>query len=1501
MQVRNWRPGGQAGVAFGYQFIVGSCDMTLTYSADHIVENPDSARGREAARLIWDDDPAMVALVDPRSSAFAEAMIDASAEALRNSTGLIKRMINRAAAGAEDLAVAQFQGIIEVIQNADDVRATQVRFALRNGLSGQQLLIVHDGEPVTCLNVLGMALPYLTSKTERTDQRGRFGIGMKTLKRIANAVSVHSSPYHFSSDQLKFGRVKAEAAIPGFYEPMRHTMLVADLNDGFQESALAEWFESWRDDGLLFLASVSRLSWCELDGRVRCERALTFSQWADAEYPLHHSKIRRLRCRRVSGPENNWTIWRATVHVPHYLHPAHKARSEETDVSIAFADVPDITGVFIGFRTQVPISLPFSLDAQFDPSTSREAIIENAWNSWLVERVAEVVTNIAAGLLESDPKAAWGFIPLADESVGEVRDAWLCKHFSSALEASRAWLGQHAIIRLPGGASSLADLVFEQDVLTGFLREADAERMLENRYALHCDIRDENGRWRKVMETLDVSSVLGTGDLLEAISRGVFEQKPVGWWVEAGSRLVEHHPDSELFGRPFLLSHLCQPISCKAIGETARPLALDIAPSAFNSRWGLLERLHSMYATTESGASVLTWLNSCAAFVSRLDAAIELAAFAEKFDGEQIDIADEDLRELRTRFDEIPDLIAGPLGLKVGTVLRLDGHVFSAGKLSRQKVALSESYLCKTIDGENSTWPDAAGSTSKIQWIAARYEAVLKTEAGRWAKRKRDDGSVSRGPRKFLTLLGAETSPRVVKLEELRYGGSPSRLAELRQKGAELVRFDYLSPDLTLVLKSLLTVSKRDAKPRSPALLRTLSRNWDRFYSNRLAVPAVHQAVKYLHQRGEVTAAWLNELRDTNWIAVGRSEMVAPRFAVLRAPETQTTYQTFAYDVVGSDIHPDLSTALGLITDVRVGDLLAKLEELRDGGESLNSAQTLQIYRAIAKRCPTSVTFNSRVGELTVQQLRQRFLAREGLIYVAPRGWHRPDELMRGMDIFHDRRAFVPGGTACTNLWLALDVAEPELDDCIQFCRGLAQEPYGADVEAALMDVYRYMERMLGTVERRHRDKLRALPLFCENGWVVARPLFYVESPELREQLVKAVPSLYCWIPPCDVRDFPRLVAAMGVQALKPELQVDQKGDEAIERGEQLRLRFGHAVDHLSVELARSVPELRERLAIGWDDLKKVPLFVYQHAITVKASSPELPVGGVFVSLKALGYENPHAFYFRDDDLGSRDYGGRIIASLFPAGEQRRIGGEWALAWQKSRDTAAEAIRLASDEMRSDAMQEAAAAINARPKSKINVTPPKSRDGVINPRTLKASVGSVIGATVQQGALRVKPPTAAGGTKGLKSNPPQPNKNENSTPIAPVAYTNADLEQRGWEILVQALETSADKRLVDFRKNHGVGADGVFDWKRFVEMKATARSAQSQIELSNNEFERAKQRGSDFILALVSGLETGQKDEVRLIFDPTNCTNVRPTNGVRLVGLLDAPSVIIHFESSGDI
>lgn len=1458
----------------------------------------DLRDGVQAARLIWNDDAAAESIHDPRTPEFARAMIEESVVILNGSSGLIKKMIKRATAGAEDLAVGQFQGLIEVIQNADDVGAKEVRFALRTISGCQQLLVVHDGQPVTCHHVLPMALPFLTTKTGRTDQRGRFGIGLKTLRRIAKSTAVHSAPYHFSGDQLGFGWVEPQPLLSGFYDPDVDTLLVLSLHDDFNEAALKQWFEEWDDDGLLFLESVRRFRWAHLNGQTISERSLTFSAWKEAGYSNLHGDLLGLKKRDVSSPQHSWTVWKAALSVPGHLHPAHKARSDTTEISVAASADGAPPEFYIGFKTLIPIGVPFSLDAQFDPSTSREGMIENPWNNWLIERCADVLADIASGLLATSPASAWQLIALDTEEIGRPGDHWLRGRFSAAFEAMRVLLTESALVSIGSSATSFAEIAYEEESWSGLLTDADTEMLAPSFRTLTRKARDVKERWRTILDLLDVSRLVDSADVLQGFDGGLFAEKSPTWWVDAGALLTM--VSEELFGHTFLLSDNGGALTCQPTGATERPIVWNAKPSSFGARWKLLELLHHAYGQSDAGQKVLAWLTAHAAFRSELDAEVELAAFAEKFATEPLAIDDDDLRELRARFDSVTDRRAETLGPKVGASILLDGYTHKNRKTQRLKVSPAHAYLCRTLDGESPHWPQAAGSTPGILWIAAKYADVLKTEAIRGAKRRRADGSVVRGPRRMLMLLGVEAAPRLSETGRVRWG-SGARLAELGAVGAEEVEYDYVSQDLEAVLKDLLKAPKKDAKVRSPALLRTLSRSWERLYEGRETVPARHKAIKHTYDRGPVTATWLNELRESPWLAIGKGELVQPVQGVVRTVETQTLYDKFLYDIGPDEIDARLAVALKLVTDVRIGDLVSHLEELRDRPEPVDEAHVMQVYRTISQRCPRTVSYDAQVGEISVQDLRGRFLLGPGLILASDGQWRRHNEMLRGMDIFHHPRAFVPGGPACKDLWLALAVREPDLDDCIQFCRNLTSARYDSGVASALMDVYRYLERLVSGAQRRHKDRLKSMPLMCSEAWTTSRPVYFVEDIELRQELTRANSTTLFWSPPCDPRDFPHLVRLMGITRLAPELSIMSRRVEAIERGESLHLRFSHAVDHLSGELARSDPITRAKIAVSWDQLRNAPLLVYEQAIRVRASDPLLPTHDNAIFMRALVLRDPLEVNVRDDDIGDREYGGRAIASLFPPEVRRRIDAEWVLAWQKSRDTAAEAISLASDEERDEAMQEQAATINAGPKSKIRVTPPASQTpSQTPPRTLKESVGAVTGATVQPGQVSSQASISHSGA-GLRAEPPQPSPPiGSSAPTRPIAYTAVDVEQRGWELLVQTLEMSPEDKLVDFRKRHGVGADGVIDWKRFVEMKASARGPQTQVEMSNNEYERAKERGSDFILALVSGLETGLRDEVRLIFDPANCTTVRPTNGVRLVDLLNAPAVVIHFDQAED-
>lgn len=356
---------------------------------------------------------------------------------------------------------------------------------------------------------------------------------------------------------------------------------------------------------------------------------------------------------------------------------------------------------------------------------------------------------------------------------------------------------------------------------------------------------------------------------------------------------------------------------------------------------------------------------------------------------------------------------------------------------------------------------------------------------------------------------------------------------------------------------------------------------------------------------------------------------------------------------------------------------------------------------------------------------------------------------------------------------------------------------------------------------------------------------------------------------------------------------IEEDRETALYRGDGMRAHFRQAVDHLSDVLARNDPDVRKCIAISWDALRQIPLFVYSAPITVRAIDDELSVAKIPIQLQALIVREPLELHVWDEALPKRGFGGHAIASLFPHASRRSIEAEWVVAWQEARETVAEAIRLASDEEHAEAMEDRASKINAAPKKKTLVSTPGGKGAALKPRTLKNNVGPILGATVVPGSDPDPAPSPA--KPKLHDAPPSPKPFNPGSHEAPAAYTNRDLEQRGWELLTQVLENSAEELLVDFRSRHGVGADGVIDWKTFVEMKVTGRAPQSSIEMSNAEYERAKERGNDFILALVSGLEDGYQDEVRLIFDPANRATIRPLNGVKLVALTQAPAVLIVF------
>lgn len=1446
---------------------------------------------RHAAALIWNEDDAAQYLADPLDPNFASAFVEALNGHLQSAGRMIHRVLEGAARSAEGVNVEPFHGVVEVIQNADDQGAGEVRISLRDGPRGRQMLLVHEGLPVTFHHVAGMMLPYVTTKEDDADQRGRFGIGLKTLRRISDRVAVHSGPYHFNSGSgVSIHNSAAEPPIEGFFDAKGATMLVLDLVD-FDEAAFEEWFADWTDDSLVFLDRVRRFVW-HRDGELISRKTLA-SDWTPVGKTTSGAPLER---RTVVAGTTMWTVHRAMVPVPPDQSRAHKRTSSSTPISVAVSGEPQLSGLFVGFRTRVPTSCPFAIDAQFDPSSSREGILDDGWNKWLVDRTGEVIAAAAIAMLKDDAAGSWQLVPLAEDTIGDAGTRWPRERFQEALAGARQLFVDNGIAHTAGGDFSLAELAYETEELSTLLAEEDVVELAGRAGFVDISMRDASGRWRRVLDLTGVAAQVGPADLIGALGGEAFAGKQPTWWVELAATLTGLQAGPNLHGVPLWLRDDGQRVPAHRVGSTSRLLVDGPSLTVFATRHDLFDLLHRAY-DSERGRQALIWLKNNAAYSRSPGNEAHILAFAEKHAANPIAVDDATLQELKALLDPVVGSRAAEIGARLGAAVLLnvsDGKRGTATKLVRP----SQAYLPKTIDKDNPNWPNAGAGLRGMLWVLPNYEERLRTGLGR--VRKREDGVRPRGARTFLSLLGVGTSPRLVKAES-DFTRTDSQRRAIVAAEANHIPQDWRSPDIERVLAAVTGEQGRESvkarRERATWLLRCLAREWDR-YAGSLKISAEKVARIHTHPKGRVLADWVCRLREAEWVPVGKTGFRRPSHAVLKNASTEAVYSSgdFVAGVAADEVPVELAEALGLIRRVRVSDLVATLERMRSGETLFDPVRVRLAYRQLAALAPR--TSWEPFGDLRGNDVRNRFAAGGGLVVVEGEDghptWRRPNQVLRGKRVLPIATRYVPEGEAYVRLWLFLNISETGVADCCDFLKGQADRSKPDEQTGVLIEIYRFLDLLLSKENAPGKDGLRHIPLSCGGYWRAKRPIHLVEQDDLRAGLARALPDWFFWDPPCRPPTIPHLVDALGLTRLAPRV-VAKRSQLAAQGGEDLSHRFHEAVSHLSDQLARTSADMREALTIGWERFRGMPIYVYDDAVPVTV----IDIGSmkpVEMTLRVHLSRDPLELHIAEDAIGNRDEGGRAISSLFSDPSKWNFDAEWTLAWQEAGKRDADALQFVADEeeLRRQLEQEAAR-ITAGTKSKSKVQVKSAAGGLkgqtpapLPPRRLKSGLAGINGVTVVPGN-QPKPSS----TKRIKPMPIEPayKPRKNGAPVANTAYNTGELEDFGWAVARYLLEHSDRAPLVDFRNQQRVGADGAIDWDSFVELKAFGRMMSGSVQLTIAEFTRAVERGGKYLLVLVSGLEEGCETRVKIIFDPVRSATVSKSELVRLSGLASAPGI----------
>ena len=957
--------------------------------------------------------------------------------------GAIATALDAARESGELLSSDRLQGMSEIVQNADDVEATQVRIMLRPN----ELLLCHNGNPVRLRHVLGLATPWLSTKGDEGATIGRFGVGLMTLRSLSRVLEVHCHPYHVRLGESALSNVE-ERELPLGSNDLGWTAFRVPLSEGtVRQDELEAWLDRWGHSALLFLSHVTRVVLLGPEGSLL--RELSVSRSDDGEIPIGESGSTRTISRQQvhTGDDRSWLVYSQEASTPEGVSRARKATGETTPVAVALPlSVVDSGQIHAGLPV-VSTRLPLYANAQFDPLASRRDIADTRWNESLMPLVAELWSRAAQDLFSSNPKVAWRAMPIPETIDAGSGSPFMERLERAIIDRAVRWLASSLSFSVPDhGAIALPRLAVEAQALEGILTEEDTTGLAQLPATLPLGVRDSSGTWRSVLtKWREAGAELPEPvSVEEALALLGDEARPVDQTISLVAVAVNEKLGDRLLELPCVVAedgrHIVPPVE----GSLE---ALAAESSILSEQLGVVTLVHPGHLGDGRAArTVLEWLRNCGALVDASDDRIvvrRIAAAGKAGRKMRSQLTDEQVQALRGAFELLDPDERSELGPAVGQAILLDAYSYELSGRRRQRRSVSahpaDAYLSKGIDREPDSFAVAADETPGIVWLHDRYARVIRSPAGRQGV----------GALKFLRLLGAETAPRLRQHPRLArrfanerlglplvFPGSPlSRSLEMQARRATFTLSDRDCPELQKVISDIAKVRDRSRqRKRAGSLLVSMGRAWERTFSDFSEVDAAHDYHTW-QGRGRVPAAWLWDAGEVAWLDDENGKPRRPRELWIRTPGTEAIYGKNSPDYLHGDLFSpargEALASLGVSGDPSRSELVDRLKELRDEsgvhagttGHHLGAEAGI-VYRALAE----SLAAGTSTFDLTQSQLRTEFSRLPGLL-LTDRGWLPSLSVFKGPPILGSFGAFAPSIQGAGPLWSLLALREPGADD----------------------------------------------------------------------------------------------------------------------------------------------------------------------------------------------------------------------------------------------------------------------------------------------------------------------------------------------------------------------------------------------------------------------------------------------------------------------------------------
>ena len=1488
----------------------------------------------EAANRLFDDDGSDgVDIYEPEDGRTARAAVLRLGQLFADLPRVIAEALDGARNSGELLSSDRLQGLAEILQNADDANASEVRLVLREN----DLLMGHDGDPVRLRHVLGLATPWLSTKGGEAESFGRFGIGLSALRSLSRTIEVHCSPYHVRLGNPTLSPIEP-MKLPAAFDGEGWTVFRVPFGEGrVGLEELAEWLERWGDGGLLFLRNVGEVGLRTPAGEQI--RRLSIRREAAGSERVAASSGVTIHRQFVDAPSGlSWMVYTAEVVSPTGVSRVRKVKELTTPVGVALPLHEAGAGEVYAGLPVVEAPLPVFVNAQFDPLTSRRDLADTDWNRALVPLVADIWGHAAVALFRRRPDAAWRAMPVGPSPDERAVSSLVGRLNGAILDTARTSVAEGVAVQVPEkGWLRLGGLAVESEPLEGVVTTEETATLLGMQATLPLDARDEGGRWRAVLDDwraagADLPEPLGVERALDLFGD---KTRPVRSTIALAAAAVGAGLGDRLAMLPCVVASSGQRIvpppddSAEAMAENVSPLAEEL---------GIVTALHAEHLEdTDNARVVIDWLRERGVLLDGTDDTVvvrRLAAAGRSGRPLADPLTDGQVDALRRAFELVDVAERSELGRDVGRAVRLAAYEYRRGgkrKRRRMVASPSDAYQPRSTDRGKDSFAVAAAKTPGIVWLEDRYGKTLRSSEGR----------AGIGAQRFLTLLGAETAPRPRPHPDLkqRYQGqqaglraksvdSPvSRSAVLAEQGATYTLVDSDCPSMIRVVEDIARVRRGGRRrTRARALLAAMVRAWGRLSD--FAEVATAEDYHGWREKGRTAACWLWQARDVPWLDDESRTPRRPSELRIRTPGTEAIFGADSADFLHRDLlsaHPErrnwqaVLSALGMSGDPTRRELVARLRELRDDGASDETIarDSAIAYKALADSLDNAVSRS----DLTKRGLQKAFDEGDGLI-ATKSGWRSPGKVFAGPAVFGTYMAFAPQVPGADELWKALHLREPSLADCINVLRRIARgrRAFNVDDEAIQLETFRLLvERYGASGSPQDRRKLGRLSLWTTQGWRKDRPVFATDDESLVDVLASSLPL---WKPGGELEQFQSLLEPLRVEVIGSADAEVVETEGSSEEPEATRV-FRAAVQQLQEDLARNEPLTAQGLRCRWDHLSEFE--VWSHPTLMLGVQVPASAGGgtrrrpVHVRVDVDGRK----VFVRDPrtDLPRAERGGRAVAALFP-GERRRVAQAWRAAWDKAEDGVT-AARLELAQQKAEREREETAAKIDRDIEALRMRTSWRRGATAGSRGRSSGVpneGGRVGTGTRPDAadgaklrvlvdpdslMPVDPggrvvagsPRRAGGPSRRASALVEPDATSLPSPPSRTplrGYSDQERETVGFELARRVL-SSDHEGIIDLRAQRGVGADAMDELERFYELKVSAGGEPNEVTLTSAEWQRAIS-SPDFFLVVVSGVEgVESRPRVRIIPRPLEQLDQSASGTLKLSGVRHATSVTIEF------